>query len=311
LFVLQPRALHVVANATLKALRCFCLFGYERKFKPPAVGVVVDYCHYYEYILKGTMDLISAFGIDPEKNELIAFSGSGGKTTAIFALARALKEQSTKVLITTTTNIYYPTVDQCDAVILDDLYDVHLFEHIEAGTIVCFGGGLLSDTGKIKSVEPAFLNELFNKKIIDYILVEADGAKCRPIKAPAAYEPVIPAEATLTVGVIGLDALGMPADEVHVHRLQLFCDLTGLRQGEAVSEESVARLIRNRKGLFKGAPEKGRKIILLNKADDRLLLQRAGSIIEKIENMASGIEAVLIASMAQGTVYDRHLLQQK
>ena len=47
----------------------------------------------------------------------------------------------------------------------------------------------------------------------------------RPVKAPAAHEPVIPLEATLVVPVVGLDALEGPIDEV-AHRPELVRRIT-------------------------------------------------------------------------------------
>ena len=65
------------------------------------------------------MDLLNAFGLNPGRRHLVSLVGGGGKTTTMFALARELKKQGKKVLVTTTTNIFYPDEGQCDTVIMD------------------------------------------------------------------------------------------------------------------------------------------------------------------------------------------------
>ena len=64
----------------------------------------------------------------------------------------------------------------------------------------------------------------------DLVLVEADGAKGRPLKYPAAHEPVIPPCSGRTVVVAGLDALGRTIAEA-VFRSELFIRATGLSPG--------------------------------------------------------------------------------
>ncbi len=130
-------------------------------------------------------------------------------------------------------------------------------------------------SARCKSVEPAFIDELYASGWFDCILVEADGAKRKPIKAPADYEPVIPKSTTAVIGVIGLDCLGKAVSEENIHRCGLFCACTGRKPGEMIDRESIIRLIMAENGLFKSAPAASRKIVLLNKADTAEL-QTAG-----------------------------------
>ena len=61
----------------------------------------------------------------------------------------------------------------------------------------------------------------------DLVLVEADGAKGRPLKYPAAHEPVIPPCSGCTVVVAGLDALGRTIAEA-VFRSEQFMPGDGI-----------------------------------------------------------------------------------
>lgn len=60
----------------------------------------------------------------------------------------------------------------------------------------------------------------------DIVLLEADGAKRMPCKAPAAHEPVLLPESDVVLGVAGLYALGRPLREV-CFRLEQACALLG------------------------------------------------------------------------------------
>ena len=47
----------------------------------------------------------------------------------------------------------------------------------------------------------------------DIVLVEADGAKMLPMKAPYSYEPVIPRNAKLVIAVLGAKSIGKALSE--------------------------------------------------------------------------------------------------
>ena len=56
----------------------------------------------------------------------------------------------------------------------------------------------------------------------DLVLVEADGSKRLPVKAPRPGEPVVPENADMVLAVLGLSALGEPAEE-KCFRLEQAC----------------------------------------------------------------------------------------
>lgn len=253
------------------------------------------------------MTLLEAFGINRIERECVVLVGGGGKTTTMFALARALKDAGGRVLVTTTTNIFMPRENQYDKIILSDAPDDTLFVNIRPGTLTCLAGTVMAGKNKLKSIDPVFLNHLHENALFDAVIVEADGARRMPIKAPAVYEPVIPACATLTIGCIGLDALGVPVDAEHVHRPQLFCAATVAQPNEIIAVDHIVRLITAPYGLFKGSPVAARRTVLLNKADTDELRAQACLISAMLSERAPNV-GVVIAAMTKEIIYEhRHV----
>jgi probable selenium-dependent hydroxylase accessory protein YqeC len=99
-------------------------------------------------------------------------------------------------------------------------------------------------------------------------LVEADGAKGRLLKAPAAYEPVIPSGADRVVVVAALDAIGRPLDGDTVHRPEIAARLLGTSTGEPITPGMLADLIAHPQGGLKGIPAGVEAIVLLTRWGD-------------------------------------------
>ena len=99
------------------------------------------------------------------------------------------------------------------------------------------------------------------------LLNEADGSRMRPFKAPAAHEPVIPAETTLVVPVVGADVFGKTLDDDHVHRPELIGALSGAPLGTPITPEIVARVLAHPEGGRKGVPPGARIVVVINKVE--------------------------------------------
>ena len=110
--------------------------------------------------------------------------------------------------------------------------------------MICLGkllpSGKLADPSNVIPFE-ALLSEA------DYVVVEADGAAGRPLKAHRPWEPVIPACSSMTVGVVGASGIGKPAS-LACHCPERFCALAGVGIDEPVGPEHVAAVV-NREAL--------------------------------------------------------------
>ena len=235
--------------------------------------------------------LRDALGIG-EQPELVAFVGGGGKTSLMFALADELPGRT---ILTTTTRIFAAQVERAPAVAYaGDLSPL-------AGLLAAHGRCLVVgrvEGDKALGVLPDLPARLLARLDVDHVLVEADGSRMRPVKAPAAHEPVIPPQATLVVPVAGIEALAGPIDAM-AHRPELIRKITDdeLRIGKAerlpgsgdrlLSDEGrltpagLARLLTHPLGGLKNAPGAARIIPFINK-------------VETAEQLAAGREAAAL-----------------
>ncbi len=133
----------------------------------------------------------------------------------------------------------------------------------------------------------------------DFVLIEADGAKRRPLKYPAHYEPVIPPFSDLTVVVAGLDALGAAIAE-KVFRWQLFTEAAGLPREAEVTPAVFARLF-EKDALMKGV-DASRCVVFLNKYD-ACRMQAVVPELALAIRRRTGAGAVIVASIREGMFY--------
>ncbi len=174
---------------------------------------------------------------------VISLIGAGGKTTLMFGLARELAAGGHTVLTTTTTSLYFPSTTQSRITLIvpspEELVTQAIpllpeYPHLSAGS------RRIPGQGKLKGFSADTIDKVWQSGCFDWIIVEADGARQKPIKASAAHEPVVPGLTTCIIHVSGMDALGVPLDDAHVHRSAIFSQNTGLSPGAPVDLSVMA-----------------------------------------------------------------------
>jgi probable selenium-dependent hydroxylase accessory protein YqeC len=100
----------------------------------------------------------------------------------------------------------------------------------------------------------------------DMVIVEADGARHLKIKAPAAYEPVLPAQVRVVLLLLSAEVLNQPLSSDIAHRPDIIAGLTGLASGDLLTPAAVARLLLHRQGGLKQIPESAAVSILITHA---------------------------------------------
>lgn len=278
--------------------------------------------------------LQTAFNL-AERDELVAFVGGGGKTSLMFALAAAL---GSGVVVTTTTRIFAVQMKLAPAVCFLTAKDAEnaapFFSALTVPPIVgtlsqldsflaqfgtCLVVGQVAGE-KASGVSPELPARLLARSNVRHVLVEADGSRMRPVKAPAAHEPVIPVGTTLVVPMVGIDALNGLLIDV-AHRPELVWAVVGeqfpwFREQDSrgteqqLTPELVAALLTHPRGGLQGVPDEARVIPVINKVetDEQLTAARqiAQTILHNRQTLTRIPQVVLAAIKTNQPVREVH-----
>ena len=221
---------------------------------------------------------------------ILSVTGAGGKTSLMFHLAASLAGAGKRVLTTTTTKIFHPSPVQSKTLIISDSVEELLDEAaiaIQKDNHITAAASLIREGNKLKGFPAELIHRLQRANLFDWILVEADGAAQRSLKAPADHEPVIPGNTSIWIGVAGLDVIGKALVESNVFRSELVSMRIGLAIGELISEPHLADFLVHPQGLLKGVPPKALRCVFLNKADNKKALDSGRKIVDQVRQMES------------------------
>ena len=107
---------------------------------------------------------------------------------------------------------------------------------------------------KLEGLLPGAVDRLWEAGAADFVVCEADGARHKPLKAWADWEPPIPGRTTVLCAVLGADRLDKPLTEAHVHRMDRMTEDFGFRPGDPLTPERLAALLESPRGYLKNAP---------------------------------------------------------
>jgi len=241
------------------------------------------------------VELIRALRLDQEPEPArIAFVGAGGKTTAIFQCARQLLGS---VLLTATTHLAVSQLDMADRHYVVDHVLLDQLEKDFLPGIILLTGPVDRSTNRTQGVSGDLLERIHILAESHQVplLIEADGSRKLPVKAPASHEPPIPTFVDKVVVVAGLTALGKPLTSQWAHRSEIFASLSGLKPGELITPASLSHLLVHPLGGLKNIPSRACRIALLNQADTPELQAQATSLIS---TLLHAYDATIISSLA-------------
>mgnify|MGYP000624670432 CR=1 FL=1 len=190
-----------------------------------------------------------------EQGELISLVGGGGKTTTLFTLGEQLA--GTTVLTTTTK---MGAEQSSDYPALIDPTDQQLRTRLDEAQRALVWKA--ADDRRAIGVSGETCDRWFT--IADNVVVEADGSRKRPFKAPAAHEPVIPVTTTLLVACIGASAFGRPIAD-SCHRPDLVAALAGCSVHDLLTPERAASVLLHANGSRKDKPPEARFVVALHR----------------------------------------------
>ncbi|HUJ76055.1 MAG TPA: selenium cofactor biosynthesis protein YqeC, partial [bacterium] len=152
---------------------------------------------------------------------------------------------------------------------------------------------------KYAGLDPALVDTLRLAPDV-VLLVEGDGSRRLPIKAPREHEPVIPFRSRTVLLFMGASAIGQPLDERHCFNHEGALALLG-RSESCLGAEEISALAAHpdcgRKGVLPGMAFR----LVINQGD----LEKARPVAERVLRLAwerSGIQGAL-ASFQEGELY--------
>jgi probable selenium-dependent hydroxylase accessory protein YqeC len=209
---------------------------------------------------------------------IVCIAGAGGKTTLLYHLAAVAHAAGRRVLVTTTTHMGRPRDAEGGPVLFRATDDEVRQALASRGRAMLLGDAVRDD--KVSGLPPERVDAL--SALADLVLVEGDGARRRSFKVPADHEPVVPATTSLLIVVAGLDVLGHPLDDTHVHRLDLVASAAGQAIGTPITEQTVARALSHPRGYLSRVPAGARAAVFFNKAEDENTLAAAARVAAQI-----------------------------
>jgi len=239
----------------------------------------------------------------------VAVVGAGGKTSLLFHLARALDGP---VLVSNTAHLAVEQTAYADRVIHaarpEDLPDESI--PLPGVTLIT---GPAGQRGRTSGLEGETLDGLL--RVADSwgapLLIEADGSRGRPLKAPAEWEPPIPAFVDAVIVVAGLSGLGKALTEEWVYRPEEFAALAEMPADAQIDTGALVKVLRHAQGGLKNIPAGAVRIALLNQADTDDLRaqaeQSAGGLLGAYRRV---VAASLRGAGADGAEAEIHAVYQ-
>lgn len=212
---------------------------------------------------------------------VVALVGAGGKTTLMFRLARELENAGESVLTCTTTKIFRPHPRQSRHVIISADPDEIIRKAKQLGPDVLHitaGAGYVGGNRKLSGLHPLTIQRVWESGLFRWILIEADGAARRPLKAPAPHEPVFPIYSQKIIALVGLHALGKPLNVKWVFRPEIYSQCSGTPLNAPVTPQSAAAVLLHPQGILKGRLKDNCCDLFLNQADNQSALEAGHEI---------------------------------
>jgi probable selenium-dependent hydroxylase accessory protein YqeC len=226
------------------------------------------------------------------------FIGAGGKTTCMKRAAAFLAEIGVRARLATTTRV---GIDEFQGIPVSLVRSPLDFSRALAddAPVRLLVGSAAPEQGKYLGLNPSLI-ETVSLRRDTALLVEGDGSRRLPMKAPQDHEPVIPANTCTVFALMGASAFGEPIDEAHCYNHGKVLALTGTA-GATFEPSVIAALCSSPEGYRKGVRSGMGFKLLVNQGD---LEQKRGLAVEALELAKAeyGCGGALV-SLQKGVLY--------
>ncbi len=232
------------------------------------------------------------------KTPRVALVGSGGKTSALTVLAQELPKP---LVVSTTTHLgtwQIGFVDQ-HIIINDDTNWEILEDKFSSGIILITQ---YPDGDRLPGLRIDQINrvhEICESRQLP-LLLECDGSRQRPLKAPRYNEPPIPEFVDTVVVVAGLTGIGKSLYKDTVYNPEIFSKLGNLPIGDIISIRALEKVIGHQQGGLKKIPNHANRILLLNQADRPSLQIQAGKIAKTLQ---TGFNSIIVTEISRNIIH--------
>ena len=227
---------------------------------------------------------------------VVCLVGAGGKKSTMYALAAA---HAGRIALSSTAHMYRYDEERVDQVLV---VEGSVPRPDPAARVVAYCGR--TDTAqRVGGLADCQLAEIARRGEFDLILIKADGARARWIKAPADYEPLIPAWTDTVIPVVSARVLGRRLDEGIAHRPERIAAIVGADPDIALEPKHLARLLSSAQGALKGVGA-ATVVPLINMVDDSTLHERARAAALLALASTERFDRVVLAVMKEGRLVE-------
>lgn len=234
------------------------------------------------------------------KKDIITAVGSNGKTTFCLNLCKELKKKEKTVFFTTTVKILpvnkkyefiditIPNTENKTEEKKGEVFPkmeitsflLNLKKKLNNSGNVYVLGIYDNKIGKITSLSPELLENISEK--CDYMIIEGDGSKMKPLKGWKKTEPVYTKNTTKSVGILPINIIGDKITDINIHRMEEFLKISKGQKNETLTLNHLYNVIVHKNGLFQYAL--GERILILNCAERDKDKENALNLAEMIQN---------------------------
>ena len=247
------------------------------------------------------MKLHQAFEV--VRGDVVAFVGAGGKTAALVGLGYELLDLGWRILATSTCPVPleqlrlfphampYHAKPQDISEALSQHGFVFLYESIEGQRV--YPPTIESTKDFVDTVDS------------DVFLVEADYAEGLPLKAPFAYEPKIPHDASLVVPIVSLSAVDKPLNNQHIYNAAAIIEKFGFIENAEIRSPWLAQVLRDEEMGLRAVPQNARVVPFVNQTPFEGYKRGRARLVAKLALKSTRIHSVALGAVrASDPVYE-------